>query len=486
MSGICLRPGIEKAFEQQVVTDRVEVDDAEAVGDAAAGGGTTPRPDSDLRLPGETDQVPHDEEVRREAHVSDDVQFELEPIDHLRRQRVAVALFRPLVRQVLEIGLRPLLIGGAGEAIGYGELGQARLPQFDLHVRPFGDQQRVVTRFRKIAEEVPHFGRRLQVVLGSLEFEAVGVREQRTGLHAEQRVVGHRIFAVGVVAVVGGQEGGADAPGDLDQLGIGAVLVGDPVVLDLDEQIALAEDVLEPGGPLLRFLVVAGQQRLEHHPAQATRGRDQALVMLREQFPVQSGLVVVALEVRGGGQLHQVAVALDRLGQKGEVVVELLAALDIAAGVVHPAPAHWALVARLARHVGLRADDGHDVLGPARLVEVQDPVHVPVVGDPERGLPVGCRGRYQIFDPRRTVEHGELGVGVQMRKRPLRHRPSFRHVRTYTGVVPPGPCNLSRPIPPVADREGRPIRPLCRGGSAASGPRGGTGSRATRPGAGRG
>ena len=193
----------------------------------------------------------------------------------------------PSIGQVLEIGLGALLIGGAGEAIGYGELGQARLAQFDLHVRPLGDQQRVVTRFGNITEEVAHLGRRLQVVLGSLEFEAVGVGEQRTGLHAEQRVVGHRILAVGVMAVVGRQEWGADAPGDLDELWIGPVLVGNPVVLDFDEQVALAEDVLEPGGPLLRSVVVPRQQRLQHHPAQTASRGDESIVVALEQLPVQ-------------------------------------------------------------------------------------------------------------------------------------------------------------------------------------------------------
>ena len=119
------------------------------------------------------------------------------------------------------------------------------------------------------------------------------------------------------------------------------------------------------------------------------------------------------------------------------MVVELLATLDIAAGVVHPTSAHRTFVSRFAGHVGLGSDDGHDVLSPAGLVEVEDPVHVAVVGDAEGWLSVRHRRVHQILDTRRTIEHGELGVGVQMRKRPLRHRPSFRHVRTYTGVVPP-------------------------------------------------
>ena len=71
---------------------------------------------------------------------------------------------------------------------------------------------------------------------------------------------------------------------------------------------------------------------------------------------------------------------------------------------------------------------GHDALVAAGLVEVEDPVHVPVVRDAQRRLAVGHGGGHQVPHPRRPVQHGELGVGVQMRKRPLRHRPSFRHV----------------------------------------------------------
>jgi hypothetical protein len=105
---------------------------------------------------------------------------------------------------------------------------------------------------------------------------------------------------------------------------VGLVLLGEAVVLQLDEEVVLAEDVLEPGGQGLGLRPVVGQQGLEHHAAQAAGGGDQALVVALEQLPVEPGLVVVALEVGGRGQLQQVAVALDRLGQQGQVVVELL------------------------------------------------------------------------------------------------------------------------------------------------------------------
>ncbi len=52
--------------------------------------------------------------------------------------------------------------------------------------------------------------------------------------------------------------------------------------------------------------------------------------------------------------------------------------------------------------------------GPAGLVEVEDPVHVPVVGDPDRRLAVGHGGSDDLGDPGRAVEHRVLGVHVQV------------------------------------------------------------------------
>ena len=67
------------------------------------------------------------------------------------------------------------------------------------------------------------------------------------------------------------------------------------------------------------------------------------VVVLLEQLPVHPGLVVVALEEREAGELDQVAVPDLVLGQQDEVVVELLAALGVAARVVDPAAAGRAL-----------------------------------------------------------------------------------------------------------------------------------------------
>ena len=136
-----------------------------------------------------------------------------------------------------------------------------------------------------------------------------------------------------------------------------------------------------------------------------------------QQLPVQAGLVVVALEEGQAGQLDQVAVAGVALGQQGEVVVELAAALGVATGVVHPAPAGRALRAVVVGHVGLGAEHRRDPLGLAGPVEVEDPVHVAVVGDADGRLAVGRGRRDQVLDPRRAVEHRVLGVDVEVGER---------------------------------------------------------------------
>ena len=55
--------GVEEALEDEVVLDRVDVGDAQAVGDEAAGRRAAARPDRDRLLARVADEVPDDEEV---------------------------------------------------------------------------------------------------------------------------------------------------------------------------------------------------------------------------------------------------------------------------------------------------------------------------------------------------------------------------------------------------------------------------------------
>ena len=164
--------------------------------------------------------------------------------------------------------------------------------------------------------------------------------------------------------------------------------------------------------------LVVLEQRLQHLAAEAARRRDDSLVMRLEQLPVDLGLLVVPLEIRAARQLDEVAIAGERLRQRGEVVVRLAPALDLAPGVVHGAVApRRPLRPVLVRLVELGADDGSDADVARGAVQVEDAVHVAVVGDPDRRLPVLGRRGHDVTDARRTIEHRVLGVHVEMDER---------------------------------------------------------------------
>ena len=96
------------------------------------------------------------------------------------------------------------------------------------------------------------------------------------------------------------------------------------------------------------------------------------------------------------------------------MVVELVALVGVAAGVVEAAPPQRALRALLGRHVSLDADDGFDAGPIGGLVEIQDAVHVAVVGDGDGGLAVSGGPCHHLVHPGGAVEHRELGVEVKV------------------------------------------------------------------------
>ena len=204
---------VQEPLEEQVVADRIEIDDAEAVGDTASGRRATARADPDVGLAGIADQVPHHEEVGREAHVGDDLELEVESLGDLVGEGAAIASSSTVVGQLSEILRRTILVVLSGDPLGNRELGKARLAELELDVRPLCDQERRIARALVVLEQVPHLCCGLEVVLGAVEAESIGVRKHGAGLNAQQRVVRLGIVAVGVVAVIGRQQRRADLLG---------------------------------------------------------------------------------------------------------------------------------------------------------------------------------------------------------------------------------------------------------------------------------
>ena len=170
------------------------------------------------------------------------------------------------------------------------------------------------------------------------------------------------------------------------------------MVLDLDEEVVLPEDLLKPACALECALVVAPQERLQHVPAEAAGGADEPFAVARQQLPIEAGLVVIALEIRKARQLDEIAVSGVVFGEQGEVVVELASRFGVSTRIVDSPTTSRALVPRLVGHVGLGSDDWLDTLRLALAVEVENAVHVSVVGDTERRLAVCGRGRHEFVE----------------------------------------------------------------------------------------
>ncbi len=210
------------------------------------------------------------------------------------------------------------------------------------------------------------------------------------------------------------------------------------MVLQFDKEVVRAEYLLQPGGVGRGQFEVAPQQRLVDQAAQATRGGDDPFVIALQQFPVGPGLVPVPREVRLRGQFQEVLVAAIALGQQRQVVVELVALLHLATGVVHAAPAQGPLQAALGRHVGLDPDYWLHAGLVGGLIKIQDAVHIAVVGYGNGGLAVGRGPLDDFLDPGRPVQHGKLSVQVQVGERRA-HVPGHLLLTAPDSTRAPGP-----------------------------------------------
>ena len=105
-----------------------------------------------------------------------------------------------------------------------------------------------------------------------------------------------RISGVHVVKIVGRDERKIECTRDLQEVVTEAGLDLEPVIHQLAEVIACAEDVAEVSGSRKCLVVVACLQPAVDLAARAAGGADEALAVALEKLSVEARLVVVPLE----------------------------------------------------------------------------------------------------------------------------------------------------------------------------------------------
>ena len=144
---------VEETFEQQVELQRVKVGDFQRIGYQRAGAGTSPRPYRHAVILGPLDKFHDDQEVAREPHLVDNLQFHIQTLVIFRatlsalfgiREQEFETLFQPLFR------LHHQKIFGSH--VAGRELRQEVFAKAHGDVAAFGDLNGVFQRFRDVSK----------------------------------------------------------------------------------------------------------------------------------------------------------------------------------------------------------------------------------------------------------------------------------------------------------------------------------------------
>ena len=331
--------GVEETLEQEVVLEGIDVGDFQAVGHHGTGRGSTSRTHGDAHAAGRRDEVLHDEEVAGEAHVAHHTELELDALQYLGIDGVAVPLHRALHSELVQVvGLQldtidalqtAQLLDTALAAFAALELGAEVLLRESLLVALHGAELlgnlehrhdggvlqgvslHLVHNLLCVGQRLGHIGEDGLHLLGGLQpfllgvVQTVGVIEFLAGAEANEPVVGLAIVLVHEVHVVGGDDLDASFGCQAQDAFVGhlLLLIDSAVTTGLIglmslylKIIVVAEDALEPERGILGFLVLAVGDVARHLAGETRGGDNQPLVVLLQQFTVDAGLVVLAVD----------------------------------------------------------------------------------------------------------------------------------------------------------------------------------------------
>ena len=382
--------GIQEALEQQVVLERIEVGNPQAVGHERARSRAAARTDRHAVLARPADEIGDDEKVAREAHLADDFQLALQALAvsrrraHRRREACGESARGFSAQEFL-----------GAHARGQRILRQAHLPECQRQTATARDLHGVGQRLRHVGEQRRHLLRRAQVLLARVAAHAAGVREQRAVVNADARLVRFELLGFEEPHVVGRHHRGAAAAGERDRAGNVGLLERPAEALQLEVEASGKQR--EPRIECTLGVGLAGMNQRAADVALGCAGQaDQALEMSGRQPAALDArrAALLPLEVRTADQPRQVAVAARRLAQQREARRGLPLAF-LVDQQVHP---HQRLDARLER----------------LAIELHHREEIALVGHRDCRHARGRHCRDQLRHSHHAVAEGVFGVQPQM------------------------------------------------------------------------
>ena len=386
--------GVQEALEQQVVLQRVDVGDAERVGDERTCARTAPRPHRHAVGARPADEVRDDEEIARETHLADDRELAVEPRPVGRAVGLRELRKPPEARLETERRLLAQEVLDA-DAVRHREGGQPRLAEMQREAATARDRHAVGERFRQVGEERRHLVGRTQVLLLRVAAGATGVGELHALVDADPRLVGVEIVGREEAHIVGRDQrhplGGGERHGGGEQ----RLLALATDARDL-EVVAVAETLAPEREVPRRVGGLAERQRAADIAVGAAGQRDQPADPL--------GVQPIALDER------QVALATVDVGPADERREVAVAAL------IHAQQRDTARLGALAAlgHQQVDADDGLHAARHGIAVELHHREQVHLIGDRHRRHAGLGHRLHEFRDAHHAVDQRVFGVQAQM------------------------------------------------------------------------
>ena len=391
----------EEALEQQLVFDRVDIGDIQAVQHQRRAGRTT-RQRRDAVRAGKLYIVPHDQHVVREAGGVDHIQLVVEPAHIFFGRAAAGALHQAFFAHKFQV--RSGVVPFRNEV----QVWQLHAPEIHFEVAHVGDTAGVFQRRSAIAlEELPHLlARRDVVALVHLVVFGAEILHGQVEAHGHNMLLRLKVFAPHKVRVVGRHQWNAQLFADTHQFVVDRFQFG-RVAVELQFQVVIvrAEQVTVPCRHFARFFFLLHGQVLNHFAGDARRGGDHAFVVLLEHGAVDARAgehaTTHAIEVRARGELDQVGVANFILRQQQHVEI-VLAAFD------------HRVFRRAGCHIRFHANDRLDANLFRSGVEVHRAIHHAVVGQRNAVHPQFRRALDNAFGGGIAIEQAIFRMDMEM------------------------------------------------------------------------
>ncbi|SMG02914.1 titin [Burkholderia singularis] len=388
---------IQKALEQQVVAQRIEIGDTQRIGNERARAGAAARPDRHTVVFRPVDEVRDDQEVAGKAHLLDRSALEIETLVIRGALRIALgrvrielreAFLEPFLGQLHEIVVERHPVGRRKER-------QLRLAEFERQVAALGDLDRVRERRRQIREQRGHLVLRTEILVGRETLLTARIRQDVAFRDAHARLVRGEIVSRHELQRMRRDDGQLQF--SRERHGLLDIRFGAWLAITLQFDVETARKQLRPArGVAARGRVVTGRERNADVALLRARQREQPFgkaVFKPTRVKLRAAAVLVR-EPRLGQQLAKIQVAALVLDEQQQarrfVAIIVIGDPDVAAG------------------------NRLDARAAGFLVKTDETERVAEVGQCERALSVAGRRLDDVVKAHDAVGDREFGMDAKM------------------------------------------------------------------------